>query len=355
VSRRRRATPGLPAILAFGLAVLAAGPVLATGPVAGQTPGDPGGDLDETEARLEAHLDSLLAEARAIPPRGRRERTDPVPTELDTVMVDGLRVIVPVDDVEKATPWARRTVAAFERRLGPIPAVPTPPTIWLDWHPLTTGNPSPRSLRVFRWTAGMIRQGVEGVAAQALVHELPRPVAHWLAGPLGPETAAYRELSAHPAPEVRACRGGDVDACAVALGLTPVDDASPTLTPAARRSFLHHLLRTRPGALERLLTMEAGPAGRGRAGERADVGEPAAGEPAVARGIEPGGPGSAPRVRALLERAAGSSLDPILAEWREAILADSPAGTPASVAGTSLLWILLLLALATRSTRWRAG
>ncbi len=359
MSRRRRAGAGLPAILTFGVTVLAAGPVAGQEGVAEEpATEEPAAALAETEARLLAHLDTLLAEARAIPPRGRRERTDPVPAELDTVMFGGLRVVAPVEDVEKAAPWTRRTVEAFEGRLGPIPEVPSPPTIWVDWHPTTLYHfNDSRRLLVSRWTAGMIRRGVEGVAAQALAHELPRPVAHWLAGPLGTEAEAYRELSAHPTPEVRACRGGDVPACARALGLTPVDDASPTLTPQARRSFLHHLLRTRPGALERLLTLDAGQPREGRGAEEpGDADEPGdATKSGTARGIEPGGPGSVPRVRALLERAAGSSLDPIIADWRNAVLDRAPAVTPASVAGTSLLWILLLLALATRSTRWRAG
>jgi hypothetical protein len=324
------------------------GAAAAGGPLRAQQPGPRPGpepqqatdlaatDLAATEARLVERLDTILARAEAIPPRGRRERTGLVPTEMDTLMIAGLRVITPVDDVEKVTPWARRTVEAFEARLGPIPEVATPPTIRVDWYPSTTyAFTDSRSLTVHRWTPGTTRQAFGGIISQALVHELPAPVGHWLAGPLGPEGAAYRELSAHPAPEVQACHAGEVDACAAALGLTPVDDAEPILTPQARRSFLHYLLRTRPGALGRLLALDADAVG--------------------GAGSRPGAPGSAPRLRALLERAAGSSLDPVIAEWRDAVLDGPPAVMPASVVGTSLLWILLLLALATRSTRWRTG
>jgi hypothetical protein len=294
VYRRRRALPPL---------VLAA--LAAAGPVPAQTAADPAQRLEATERRLQARLDTLLSRMEAIPPTRRGGPTDPRPVDLDTVMVGGLRLVAPAGDMATVEPWVRDVVAEVVARLGPLPALEHPPTIRVDWRPLEVRY-SPDWIRVVGLSAGEVRRTLENAVSQALT------------GPLGTAAAPYEELAASRAAAVRGCTGGDALACETALGLAP--PAPAALSPEARRSFLHHLLRTRADAFDRLA---------------AD-------------------PGSR-NLRAALEAAAGTPLGPIVAEWRDAVLARRPTALPASVVGTTLVWILLFVALATRSTRWRAG
>jgi hypothetical protein len=280
-----------------------------------------GTPLSDREARLTARLDSLRARMEATPPESRRTRVERPLPPLDTAMVRGLRVIAPTEDAAFAARWARDGLRPVEARLGPLPTVPDPPTIRVDWPPATVPyDPANNWVQIPRIaTPDEVARAFDGTLGEVLVARLPDPVQAWLAGPLGTEARPYRELAASPDSLVRDCVAGDTGACAVALGLHPDNDV--VVRPVVRRSFLHYLLRTRPGALERLMTTDDAHTG----------------------------------LADLLERAAGGPLDPVVAGWREDVLAHPPRALPASVVGTSLFWILLFVGLATRSTRWRGG
>ena len=60
---------------------------------------------------------------------------------------------------------------------------------------------------------------------------------------------------------------------------------------------------------------------------------------------------------AALEYASGLSLPTLVAQWRDRVVDARPAvyGNLAPNSGTTLIWVLLLGALAMRSTRWRSA
>lgn len=316
-------------------------------------------DTVSDEARLLERLDTLRRRMAALQP------SEDEPLVLDTVTVRGVRVVAPADDTARGRidvdEWMARAVRGIEDRIGPLPPLPDTPTIKVDLRPVTVSMAADTGwIRLFGPSPFFSTERLAGAVDRALTSRLPEPVRDWLAGPLAapsrpyPASTAYSELAWSPLWLERACLGGDERACAVALGLEPLDTldlatehreqlraayatARPpqqlsggrvaVLSTEARRNFLQHIVRTRPDALAVLLSPEW--TARDAAGS-ADV-------------------------KALLEAAAGTRMEVILEGWVEELRAARGGRLPARVVASSLIWILLFAGLATRSTRWRAG
>ena len=201
-------------------------------------------------------------------------------------------------------------------------------------------------------------------------------------------TGIYRELASTPALAARECYEGDLRWCWEAMGLSETDEIGRDwYSPAERRSQVESTYGTwdlidspRPSVRELLvrgcvllridracqLVFEGHPhMDRHVAGDYRIPFSGAARGSLAAEALRLGGEGSFSRLIANPEEplknrilaAAGVPPDTLMAQWRARTLEARPnlhAGlllSPLSL----LLWILLIAALATRSTRWRLG
>lgn len=184
-------------------------------------------------------------------------------------------------------------------------------------------------------------------------------------------TAAYVELLTSAFPSARECLAGDVAACARALRLA---EGSVTAGPedlASLRAFIEDRLRHRATdprlapAYARCTTQEDAAACLEFL-DLAGLEEPGLstrargtllrftrtrGDAAYARFFAD----TAAAVPDRLEAAAGMPLDSLLAAWRATVLEHrpEPMAIPAATQWMTAAWVLVLLGLATRSTRWR--
>jgi hypothetical protein len=180
------------------------------------------------------------------------------------------------------------------------------------------------------------------------------------------------ELLTANEPDAEGCRDGDLTACARALNLVP---AGPERSPEALaelRRFVERRVRQRGSEPDLAPAYAACVNGDDGAAcltflERAGIEEPTlstraagtllltardvGGPAAIARFFADTGAAVVPR----LEDACGVPIDSLLARWRVTILAHRPPPTTVSADGQwlVLLWVTVLVGLATRSTRWR--
>jgi len=292
---------------------------------------------DQLVERLEALrplLDEARAEATAAVERQRaeRERASGRPSEL--VRVGPMRIVAPPERVSLAQ-------AAFDE-------------VWRrDFHALT-GSPSLEGeIFVFQWawrryeplrpdreavgsgpirrveltrgwvrTRAGVRLHVRNAIWSVLLSDAPDGTG--LKSWLGPAPYPYpariaRGLTQAPSEAALACLDGDLESCTGALGLS---GAPAELGTEARALVVLEAVRL------------GGEGGWGRLIERPDA------APLDA-----------------LAYAAGTDGPSVVAAWRETVLAARPeihAGLGGQ-AGRALLWILMLVAFAARSTRWRLG
>jgi hypothetical protein len=233
-----------------------------------------------------------------------------------------------------------------------------------------------------RWapTRTAMRAHVRDAIWEALRDDFPdgSPMRAWSEGAryLRHEDA-YRALATTGGGASRSCLAGDLEACAAALGLAPVEGArlSEWLTPRQRRNLVARWTLPQYAGADRL---------------DADVvaclerNETAACDAALARidglevmlpltppitasvlwyAVEAGGEGAWRRAiedpaatpADVLERASGLDSEAVIAGWREFMLDHRPAvhaGLGRS-ALTALFWTLIFAGFAMRSTRWR--
>jgi hypothetical protein len=171
-------------------------------------------------------------------------------------------------------------------------------------------------------TRSVARLRIRSALWAALTTDLPEaaPLRRWLGTAGYPETERIARLVAGtPSVTGRACLEGDTDSCLAALGLAGEEMTFARETSA---SLLVEAVRLGGGgAWERLL-------------QRSD----------------------APPLEALTH-AAGVDADELLDAWRLTLLGQAPefhAGLGGQ-AGRVLLWVLILVACTTRSTRWRVA
>jgi hypothetical protein len=183
----------------------------------------------------------------------------------------------------------------------------------------------------------------------------------------------YRRLVLGASPALARCREGDLRSCWIAMGVTGVADAEAEVRlwydPDQRRELV-----------EAAYARVRGPTGCIMLGEQAACDEilaarrntlvplnPSARAALASVALEIGGDGALARlsdayaggadVRERIASAAGVPADQVMAEWHRRVTGSRPErGREArQVRVASLLWILLLLAFSTRSTRWRLG
>jgi hypothetical protein len=188
-----------------------------------------------------------------------------------------------------------------------------------------------------------------------------------------PAEVVYVELVTAPWQAVKRCHGGDVDACARVLGLeTAADTASLWYTAEEQRRAIVGRgagwwmdIRTSPdyiGCLDGDDTACATLLNR----HLWMIGPPlsaSARESILRVALEVGGDGALQRLARSEGRSVGDRLaeaaevprDSLIAVWRERILAAAPEQVvmTGSTGGAALLWVVLLVFLSMRSTRWR--
>ena len=219
-------------------------------------------------------------------------------------------------------------------------------------------------------------------AAMLLLDEWWDEVRSWLGGMAELDDAnqtnlgwTYVEIVTAPSQAVRGCLLGDLGACGSALGLVEVEDPElewynaderrvvvgrrlPGKSADRAQSWLQCVNDSSDAACVDYLTGDADyevPAPLSFMARRTLVG--------VA--LESGGDGAYTRLlrsrdlgrETSLAAAAGLSPDSLLALWRMEVLSGAPEPTTLTQSGaaTTLLWIMIFVAAATRSTRWRLG
>jgi hypothetical protein len=246
------------------------------------------------------------------------------------------------------------------------------------WGRLLSGDAQLVAVQQYRPTAASLHGQLTHAAAVLLVRRGGASLADWRSDvrlfqdPAPLREAAYFELVTAGVPGARGCFDGSLDACARALGLRSDLPARSLDADTERRRFVATRLRHR--ATEPALApsyaacVEQGDGAACLAFlERAGVREPTLSTRAAwtllasVRDLDGGGAlarffgDTAGPVVPRLERAAGMPLDSLLARWRETVLAHRP--PPTAVPGIAqwlvLGWAGVLVALATRSTRWR--
>jgi hypothetical protein len=354
-------------------AVVAALTIVAAAALVGQTP-DEQAKLDRLTRRYDDLTARLTNEAEVGVPR------------VDSVHVGGLWILS--DSAE--SPVLLGAVESFRRllmqQLGPAPlpllagariavrfGEPHP-----GWGHLVTGDTQfigvQQRRRTSEWLTGQLAQAVSGLLAQ----RGGASMAAWRGdvrlfqdqGPL--LEATHLELLTANAPGAEGCRDGSLEACARSLNLIARLPGQSVEANAELRRFVERRLRHRASEPALAPAYSACVDGGDAAAclaflERAGVQEPtlstrATGTLLVAIG-DVGGPDALARFFAdtgaaivpRLEAAAGMPVDSLLARWRETILAHRPPPTavPAGMQWFVLGWATVLVALATRSTRWR--
>jgi hypothetical protein len=305
---------------------------------------------------------------------------------VDSVPVEGLWIVS--DSIQ--SPVLRGALEPFRRAL--MDQLGTPPLPLLAgarivvrfgeadpaWGHVLTGDAQfigvQQRRRTSQWLAGQLTHAVNILLAERGGASL----AAWRAdirlfqdpGPL--LEATHLELLTASVPSAQGCHEGSLEACARSLGLIDHLPEPSAEASAELRRFVEQRLRDRAAA-PRLAAMYAAcvDARDGTACvsflERAGVHQPTlsaratgtllltvgdvGGSSALARFFSDTGVAIVPR----LEAAAGIPIDSLLARWREMILAHRPAPTavPAAMQWFVLGWATALVALATRSTRWR--
>jgi hypothetical protein len=350
----------------------------------------PGGlHAQQTEEELLQRLDSLLPllepaneVAREAVARHEAILRAGQETMVDTFMVGPLQVVAPIDQVSEATemyekvwqeefaPFVTRS-AALERTL-----------FTFNWSTVSTdivmtGEHARAEARSWHRRAEVerrIKQAI-GKVLELDIREPPARIFSWARGAVGrpddPEWL-YRQLATTPSRVGRACIDGQVGACWEAMGIeVSMESLMSWYTPAERRDLALGLSRW--VVREALPVREACIRGEY---SRCDELLTAHGDPGsliplpwyarmamVWVALDTGGEGAWDRlvgdptmepVDALLY-ASGASMEELEAKWRTMVLEQRPkahAGLAASK-WTALFWILILAALAMRSTRWR--
>lgn len=355
-----------------GLAVtVALGLALAVHPARAQQTTAAGAARVRVIEALAAQADSV---ARRVDSTLRARRA------LDTVRSGALRVITDTAVARKIRPAVEGAWRILASRLGPDTTLLT--------RPLAVVAAGGRPLAIPFAEEGRIdtlehRDETESrllyLARSALLRRAGHTFRAWGGASLGFATdgahltrIAYVDLVTTPSRSTRLCRAGDVAACAAALGLGAdsdrvrswysADDLRVVLgrgryVPSGRTS--RALAQCEAGDDARCFALAAArgpglPAPLG-ASARASL---------VVLALNQGGRGAFNRLvadstaplTARLASTAGMPFPALVELWRSRVLAAAPPGTTGATAGaqwTAAGWVVILLALGMRSSRWR--
>lgn len=358
-------------------------------PIAGPLSGQ------ETEVELQRRIDSLEvlvadaygeAEAARVARARAEMRIAEAEYSLDTLLVAGMTIVTRDEDASAARDlfaevW-NESFQGFESRLLPDRTF-TYLRAAYDLDPIPVDGPHEGVVLPVWLSREQAKARIRGAIGRVLSEDLDgSPLGAWLRG--GPFTAptpseVYRRMVLARSIAVDRCLADDIAACTSALGLGPSGHSvSIWYSPDQRRaraleaaSFdedrgASPMSDPLGPALARCVDLVAPDAcdvlleGQGDSfsplsfrvrATLADVALELGGDGAWNRLIED--PSATPEEA--LTHAAGVSLDELVAAWRARIVDNRPevqAGLPGNAA-RAVLWILLFVALSTRSTRWR--
>ena len=361
--------------------------LLMAAPVAAQQAAPDAADYD---ARIDS-LIALMADARAdldsAEQAGRRQRIASGELALDTQRVG----VVTVVSLRSAAREARTTTERALRRLGRLGVVEPSPLAGLTLLVETGRHVAlfeemksdsalvvwvPPYTRTDRQTGAVLR-----ALETWLTDALPADLRTWLGGSvaIGDDRdrwqRVYRASVLTPSTGVDRCNDGDLGACAAVLELAP---AGPLWRSWYSREQLVAWAREqspdwrwRPEGAQQAFDACFTRFDVASCGRESGVPQPPAPLPAdarvalLARALDLGGDGayatlvadSSGPVIERLARAAGTTPESLLADWRNEMIASRPAfsaGLGRSVP-VMILWTIALCALAMRSKRWRLG
>jgi hypothetical protein len=345
-------------------------------------------------ARIEARIDSLsrlaidardrFVEVRRASEEANRSRSA---SGTDTFRVGPLTVVVLDGRTQHARPYFEKAwthyrsllepradaaaqeffdrlnarVFLFQDGLFPRQFEPDRETMWITTRPWV-----PRRV---------VEAKVLSAVGVALQTALPLPQLTWVEHEMFSESpdweASYRRLTVGLSPTLRRCKSGELESCWMAMGETGseqmIDDLGIWYTEAQRLALGRSSARLSSqrascekgelDACDRHLLEVYGsliPLGDAR-GSLVSVALEMGGEGALVRFAE-----SAtlpPDFRKVLANTAGTDADAVMTEWHHRALAakpDRPRADQQARVGT-LLWMLLFMAFATRSSRCRLG
>ena len=338
----------------------------------------------QTEEDLVRHLHELLPrlDSARVAATAARDRADAREAfrsvaSVDTLQVGPLRILTPPDE--------HRVAEGFFR------------DVWeSDYAAFVASSPSlERTSFTFQWTedpghipvggavrtvalpawrpASAVRAAVEAAISTALAEDLPVAVAAWGGGEVRDWSRVagdvFREVTIVPSRSNRACLEGDIGACWTSLGLdlddTPLDE---WYTPEERRARVG-AMGTLPDARSTWLacvrqgSTPACDAYLARWPLPRPIADPAGRRAMLWIALRAGGTGAWARLRAdtsattgeALSNASGLTSQELATRWRAWLIDGAPRSR--AVLDPNLLiylmWIVVLAAFATRSTRWR--
>lgn len=346
----------------------------------------PSADVRARERRLDsmlAHGQRAVAVLRAWDDSVARTRA-----RLDTVRVGGIRVLVTPLFRDLAERALRNAAARLDSMAG---SAARRLSTTLVLRQLRDTSPHRAALTLVlrsgaelerQWglvNDSTLRRWFDNELLAQLNERAPPAIRYW-AGPLGPDTVTAiswlhvrLDLVSSDAVVARRCFAGDVAACSITLGLTPVSD--PVLQwydSTGRRRFVEAYLRrlgfrrSAAASAERCLEgSDAACTGAMRELVWSDRSGPATNEQrsTLARlAMQLGGPAAFDRILStdvpiaeLLAVTAQTSTDSLLRVWQARVRETRLPSQDVTwgIVGASLAWILACGALSLRSTRWR--
>ncbi len=386
--RMRPMRPGAIRRLAWGVAA-----------VTGLSLGPPPHIQAQTREQVEELIETLLPvhdvaweEAQKADDLKRlQERLDnQVPT--DTFMVGPFRVVARDSQRKMATETFESILSEYEGMLAGTEAVFQPfffefqyarRPVQLYIEPdLHAGERVVQAVMVPKFFRGNLEEGVRTAIGGALRDRLPEEFGRWVSHtglvPYRGYEWYYRRFATVPSQAVRLCFAGELESCWDAVGVSEGDDLwKEWYTDADRREFVRSLSPNWwsssragrdplwDGCVELGLIAACDALLKRRFDEPVIPLSGAFQASLTFRALQIGGQGSYLRLisdeplspRDRLAHAAGVDADSLMAVWRDEILAARPkhAAGMGRASATALGWILLLLFLAARSTRWRLG
>jgi len=348
--------------------------------------------VSDIQQELLLEIDSLLERSREAKARLLRTRQhhlevmrEPNLPALDTVHVASLRIVTPPDQAELAaelfTEVMRESFPGVERH-GAFDGVWFP-FQWNDrLEPIVVAGTAYPTEILNTVSRGGVKEHIEGKVWTALTSHVLGTESGLSGWGLVPDFQApeqwhprvYRELATMPARVARSCLAQDSAACWSMLGLDEgPDPVREWYTPEERRALVARAEHWVERAAEDLFVRCTDQGSTGACDELIafvprvywEVSSARARTIMVSLALEAGGVSAWARLLETpsmppgdaLRHISGLSTEELSTRWRDLILAARPnvhAGFGLTQLATAL-WVLLLAALATRSTRWRLG
>jgi hypothetical protein len=348
--------------------------LLVASPVAAQDADSLRARLDSIGAEYRATAEALRAHRQAV----TQARAAAVAEELDTAAVGPFLVVARPRELSTAARYFAAAWSHTARLLGELRDSVGPHTFLVSaggrvpvFETMRAGNEDVVFLRSWRY-GRPLTAAAEAAIGRLLQELVPQSVRSWTGSGLmqaTPWDAVYRALALSAAMPARACLAGDAAACLEALVVDSAG-AKPEAWYPLRQLQALALARPDPTGGRAQRACQGGDAAECVGllpWSRVPPPLPQYHRLALAQlALEQGGAGAFARlarqdtsatVAERLEAAAGVPLEQLAREWRARALAARPnanAGIGVSLAAT-LVWSLVFLPLATRSTRCRAG